>query len=506
MRTAADSVRHWAQVAPRHLALAGADRRLGYAELDERVERAAGALAAHGVPGDELIATAAGEGTDAVILALALIRAGQPFLPLNTRLAPVELGAILGHAGAPVVIADAANEGLIGETVASVEPRPRLIPIAELAGGGASRAAPARAVDPHGVERVIYTSGTTGSPKGVCFTAAQGWWHAHAFADRFGMGPNDRALVALPLYHVSGLDTPGLGIFHVGGTLVCPDSYRGEDVAAAMTAQEVTIALIGPQTGRALVDLHAAGRAGPWPAMRWVLQGMSDEDELARIFPNAFVARAYGLTEASGIAVCEDPRQAKLPGAFGSPLPGLELRLDAPARGEPGEVWLRGPLVTGGYWRNPEATRSRLVDGWLRTGDRMRHDPDGGLRFVDRLSDVIKSGGENITAGEVEAVLEAHPAVVESAVFAVPDARWDEVPAAVVVIAAGHPADPSTIDALHAHCATRLAKFKRPVTIDAVGALARNVSGKIDKRALAERWIAEHAERAGGAPGEQRSR
>jgi acyl-CoA synthetase (AMP-forming)/AMP-acid ligase II len=213
-------------------------------------------------------------------------------------------------------------------------------------------------------------------------------------------------------------------------------------------------------------------------------------ERLRRTFPSAWFADAYGLTETvSGDTFLDRDSTVSRLGSCGRPCQYLELAIwdeaGAPLpAGRPGEVVLRGPKVFKGYWRDPEATAAAFAGGWFHTGDVGVLDDDGYLFIVDRLKDMILSGGENIAGSEVERVLYEHDAVVEAAVVGRPDERWGEVPIAFVVL---RPDAPVTPDELIAHCRTQLAKFKVPKDVLVVDALPRNPSGKILKRELRDR-------------------
>jgi acyl-CoA synthetase (AMP-forming)/AMP-acid ligase II len=210
-------------------------------------------------------------------------------------------------------------------------------------------------------------------------------------------------------------------------------------------------------------------------------------DRLVRTFPNSWFADAYGLTETvSGDTFLDAASVVSKRGSVGRPCPYLELDIwdenrRSLAPGEPGEIVLRGPKVFAGYWRATEATEDAFAGGWFHTGDIGVRDQDGYLYIVDRLKDMILSGGENIAGSEVERVLYTHPAVLEAAVVGRPDAKWGEVPVAYVALKPGAGA---SADELVQHCGLELAKFKVPKDIVFVGALPRNPSGKVLKREL----------------------
>jgi acyl-CoA synthetase (AMP-forming)/AMP-acid ligase II len=210
-------------------------------------------------------------------------------------------------------------------------------------------------------------------------------------------------------------------------------------------------------------------------------------EQIQRTFPSAWFADAYGLTETvSGDTFLDRDNLITKLGSVGRPCIYLELEVwdeqrHPVAAGERGEIVLRGPKVFKGYWRDIEATDSAFSGGWFHTGDIGVVDEDGYLFIVDRLKDMIVSGGENIAGSEVERVLYEHDAVLEAAVVGRPDERWGEVPVAFVVLRTGQPA---TAEELVAHCSSRLAKYKVPKDVTFLEALPRNPSGKVLKREL----------------------
>ncbi len=210
-------------------------------------------------------------------------------------------------------------------------------------------------------------------------------------------------------------------------------------------------------------------------------------ERIQRVFPSAWFADAYGLTETvSGDTFLDRENIVRKLGSVGRPCLHLDLEVwndlghPVPA-GEPGEIVMRGPKVFKGYWRDPDATTKAFEGGWFHTGDIGVVDEDGYLFIVDRLKDLIVSGGENIAGSEVERVLYEHPAVLEVAVVGRPDDRWGEVPVAFVVL---RPGESASADDLIAHCAGQLAKFKVPKDVSFLDALPRNPSGKVLKREL----------------------
>jgi fatty-acyl-CoA synthase len=357
----------------------------------------------------------------------------------------------------------------------------------------AVRAAPVPAVPagPDDLHRLMYTSGTTGRPKGVMLTHANLAWKNLAHLVEFGFTADDLGLACGPLYHVGALDLTTTTLVAAGAPTIVHRSFDAAAVVDEIERSRVTAVWLAPAMVNAIMALPDV-EARDLSSVRVIINGGEKMpvpliERIRRTFPAAWLADAYGLTETvSGDTFLDrDSTVAKL-GSVGRPCLFLELDLwDEQGRSvgpdERGEVVLRGPKVFAGYWRDPDATAAAFAGGWFHTGDIGVRDADGYLWIVDRLKDMIVSGGENIASSEVERVLYEHPAVLEAAVVARPDERWGEVPVAHVVLRAGAAAGE---DELLAHCRERLARFKLPKAVAFLDALPRNPSGKVLKREL----------------------
>jgi acyl-CoA synthetase (AMP-forming)/AMP-acid ligase II len=324
----------------------------------------------------------------------------------------------------------------------------------------------------------LYTSGTTGRPKG-CLLTQNGWAASTASTRAFlGLCERDVVATALPLFHVAGIDLC-LSTLAAGGTAVLLNSPEPDAAWAAVNDHGATIVQSIRGTGtflRAAPDdlkaLRGIFAPGGWSSML-------DEHE------NLALWTGYGATELCGFAVGNTREVLRArPDTIGKPMPGYEWRVvggedKAVQPGEVGELVMRGPMVTPGYWNLPDATAEALRGGWLHTGDLMELQDDGVLRFVDRLKDMVKPGGENVYCIEVELALTEHPAVRECAVIGVPDQKWGE---AVKAIVASH--EPVTVEELDAWCLQHLAAYKRPRWYTFVEALPRNALEKVVKTEL----------------------
>ncbi|WP_433060142.1 AMP-binding protein [Dactylosporangium sp. CS-033363] len=324
---------------------------------------------------------------------------------------------------------------------------------------------------------IMYSSGTTGRPKGVIIDDEQLAWTVGAFGALFEVDEHAVSLVPTPYHHIAGTGW-SLITLAAGGTIVQNADPTPESMFRQLVDHRVTHAAMVPTLIQAISDRRAG-----LPALRHIVYGGAPitpalMTRATEVFGAQF-HQSYGLTETTGVATVLDPGEHRPDGrltSVGRPLPGLEVKVSAI-----GEILVRGPAVTRGYWGNADATSESIVDGWLHTGDAGAFDGGGYLYLRDRIKDMIVSGGENVYPAEVEQVLAAHPHVLDVAVIGVPSSRWGESPLAVVV------AD-GPVDDLIPWSRERLAHFKCPVAVHEVEALPRNASGKVLKRLLRESY------------------
>ena len=423
---------------------------------------------------------------------------GAIAMPINWRLAAPELRFILEHSEARALVCDdtlvdLANEGSKDLELIRACISPASVPAWErLSDLRVDSARPARAqVQGDDIHRLMYTSGTTGRPKGVMITHANLAWKNFAHITEFGFTAPDVGLACGPLYHVGALDLVTTTMIAVGATTVIHRAFDAEQVVDEIERSGVTLVWAAPAMVRAILDVPGVEKRD-LSSVRVIIAGGEKMpipyiERLRTTFPSAWFADAYGLTETvSGDTFLDRESTVSKLGSVGRACQYLELEIwdehghPLPA-GERGEVVLRGPKVFKGYWRDPDATGAAFAGGWFHTGDIGVKDDDGYLYIVDRLKDMIVSGGENIASSEVERVLYEHESVVEAAVVGRPDDRWGEVPVAYVVLTATATTSP---DELIEHCRRQLAKFKVPKDVVVIEALPRNPSGKVLKREL----------------------
>ena len=475
------------------------DATVTYGDMAAWSARLAGGLRERGVGFGDVVGLLSYNSIEFLATIFAANSLGAVAMPINWRLAAPELRYLLEHSGAKVLVCDEALTALADEAITGLESAPARICVSPDPADGwepfsSLEAAPIptrAAVAGDDIHRLMYTSGTTGRPKGVMLTHANLAWKNYAHVTEFGFTSNDIGLACGPLYHVGALDLVTTTMIAVGATTIIHRTFDAALVVDEIERSGITTVWMAPAMLRAVLDQPGIeGR--DLSSVRVIIAGgeklpIPYIERLQRVFPAAWLADAYGLTETVSGDTFLDPDGARTKvGSVGRACLYLELEIwgddDAPVpAGERGEVVLRGPKVFQGYWNDPDATAAAFRGGWFHTGDIGIKDDDGYVYIVDRLKDMIVSGGENIASSEVERVLYEHPAVGEVAVIGRPDERWGEVPVAVVVLAPGAEA---TADELIEHCRKQLAKFKVPKDVTFIEALPRNPSGKVLKREL----------------------
>jgi malonyl-CoA/methylmalonyl-CoA synthetase len=462
--------RRWAADGSRPL-LHGGDRWVSAAELEERSRRVAGRLAGAGLePGDRVV-TCAATSVDLVVAHVAALRLGLVVVPVNGAYREREVAHIVRDARPRAALVD---DGERGEWVARAAPGPvRVV--------GPDVALPDHDAPP--LDRVTldegallcYTSGTTGTPKGALLTHRNVLSSPAALALAWRWEPDDRLVLALPLFHMHGLGVGLHGTLLTGASAVLQPVFDADTVLDAARQHRATLFFGVPTMYERLAR---SPRVAELRGLRLCVSGSAPlaADLHARIAEAAGVAvvERYGLTET--VMNASNPYDGeRRAGTVGFALPGVELRL-----GEGDEILVRGPNVFPGYWERPDATAAAFdADGWFATGDIGAFDADGYLSIVGRSKDLIITGGYNVYPREVEDVLLAHPAVVDVAVVGTPSDEWGEVVTAVVV-ADGE----CDADALLEFAANELAPYKRPRSVRFVDELPRNTLGKVLRQEL----------------------
>jgi O-succinylbenzoic acid--CoA ligase len=484
-----------AATTPERTALAIGDQNISFATLAESTHRAALRLRAAGLREGDVLATLLWNGRPFVECLHAAALCGATLLPLNARGTPAEIGFALRDASARLLVhgpgdlARCAREGgSLAGSLALLEAAPG--PAASLGEGEVAATGafdfPGR-ISSESLLAILYTSGTTGRPKGACLPFRSFLWSAAASALHLGASADDRWLACLPLFHVGGLAILVRSVL-AGSAVVVHERFDAAAVSAALDADAITHVSLVPTMLSRLLEVRGERRAPQ--TLRCVLLGGAPAPEALCERARSLgypLAPTYGLTEAASQVATLPPGAAPSPGAAaGRPLPGVEIRIEdeagAPlAPGLAGEICVRGNMLMTGYHGLAAESAHALRGGWLHTGDIGVLGADGALRVLDRRSDLVVSGGENVYPAEIEAVLGAHPDVAEVAVAGEPDPDLGQRVVSAVVL---HPG--ARIDSLElgAYCRERLAGYKVPRRIEFVAELPRTSSGKILRRAL----------------------
>jgi len=474
-----------------------------YREMAERATALAAGLAERGVDKRDVVGLLSYNCPEFLETVFAANYLGAIAMPINWRLAAPEVRYIIEHSRARALVCDGALVDLADRATRGLEASVVRASIAAAAGRGwttlgelraSARRTPRVLAEPDDIHRLMYTSGTTGRPKGVMISHANLAWKNLAHIVQFGFTSSDLGLACGPLYHVGALDLTTTSLIAAGATTILHRSFNAHDVVNELERSRVSAVWLAPAMVNAIMALPDIDQRD-LSSVRVIINGGEKMpipliERLQRTFPSAWFADAYGLTETvSGDTFLDrDSIVAKL-GSVGRPCLYVELDIwdehgAAVPPGERGEIVMRGPKVFQGYWNDPDATAAAFAGGWFHTGDIGVRDEDGYLFIVDRVKDMIVSGGENIASSEIERVLYEHESVLETAVVGRPDDRWGEVPVAYVVLRDGYS---TTEDVLIAYCEKDLARFKVPKAITFIDALPRNPSGKVIKRELRSR-------------------
>ncbi len=489
--------------------LSGAvERHVSHAELDARMDRVAALASARGlVPGDR-VAMAVGNRFEFVEIMFGLMRAGLVPVPLNVKLGLDQLRYVVQDAGCRAAIVEpaacrhavevtaelAAFRLALGEVPAGFEPYD-----AALDATAPDFAPPVLAADHPAF--LPYTSGSTGRPKGVVLTHAGQLWWTHALQRYWPSTAAARALVAMPLYHKNAMAGAIKPLLLVGGSAVLLPNFEPVRFLETLARHRCTRAsgvpaafsmMLKHQDLIARLDFSALASLSIGSAP--VTKELADRIEAAFGVP---VGESYGLTEGGPVMLGPPIDGRPVPhGSCGVPWPEGDVKLvgtDGREHASEGELWVKNPGVTPGYYRLDEVNRERLVDGWLRTGDLFHRDGDGFFYFRGRVDDMFNCGGENVYPKEVENLLLAHPAVADACVVPVPHAVKGEVPVALVMAKAP---DAVTADELKAYTLEHGPAYAHPRRIDLVDAIPLNGAGKNDRVAVTALMRERHADLA----------
>jgi long-chain acyl-CoA synthetase len=484
---------------PEHLALIEDERCLTYTQLAAATNETAMRLRELGVRGGDRVMIVAENCVAQIVLLFAAAQLDAWALLCNARLAPAELDAIVDHAK-PRVAAFATGTSPDAERHAQRRGARRASALATDIGAwsftvdASASAEPLETAADRQCAALIYTTGTTGAPKGVMLSHRNLLFIAAMSSTLRRVGPDDVVYTVLPVSHVYGLASVCLGSLYAGASLRLAPRFAPQAVHHALAEECISIFQGVPAMHAQLLDYMHTQRL-PWraPRLRFAYSGGSPLDAAlkARVENLYGVAlhNGYGLTETSPTVAQTLLDAPRADCSVGPPIPGIAVRVMSSdgmdvANGAVGELWVRGPNVMLGYYRDAALTRAAITDdGWLKTGDLGRQDPDGAMHIVGRSKELIIRSGFNVYPAEVEQVLNAHPDVVQSAVIGRPAADGNEEVIAFVELAAGARVWP---EQLIEWCGTRLAPYKRPAEVKLLHAMPAASTGKILKHKLRE--------------------
>jgi fatty-acyl-CoA synthase len=489
---------------------------LTYAELNRRANRLAHALRAAGVAPGDRIALLAFNRLDYAVVTQAVAKCGALLVPMNFRFGAEEIRQVLTDSEPKVLFLEGSFERAVREAIARGAPAPRLIRLAEPpdaagrheteAGGpdaagipdaqefaqGRPESDPEGIVDPQSPCVIMYTSGTTGTPKGVLVSHATYFKMYLATAVETRMRHDDVYLMAVPLFHAAGLNMALHQCLFMGSTgIIHRGSFEPETIFRLIEAHRITLAILVPTT-LAMLAFHPLIERYDLTSLDKIFYGSMPitPPTLAKarqVFPAARFNQLYGSTEAGMVSVLRAEDHERWSQTTGRQALLTESRI-VDERGNSVPVGGIGEIIVNqrtmgmiGYWRNAQATHETIRSGWIHTGDLARVEPEGFFTLVDRRTDMIVSGGENIYPKEVENALATHPAIREVAVFGVPDPLYGEKVCAAISL---WPGQSLTAEQIEAHCRAHLAGYKRPRRVEFLAALPRNASDKVQKTLL----------------------
>lgn len=467
-----------------------------FSELERYAMRAANFFLQQGIQRGDRIILYMPKCLEQVTAHLGAQKIGAVSVPLNPGFTKSEMAYYLKDSGAKMAVVGWAEAAVIE----AVDPK---LPVVTVDTSepqywkerfpGADTPLSAAAVDTRDPAMIIYTSGTTGQPKGAVLTQANLVHDALNIIKIWKITDADVLCHALPLFHIHGLCFALHTALIAGATVILLDAFRPKQVIDVLSEKEGALAcsvfMAVPTMYNRLFDA-LTGDTPDFRHLRLLTSGSApllpkDFHRIREIFGKEPVERE-GMSE-TGMNFSNPLHGKRKPGTIGLPLPGLEVKIMDPVElaevdaGETGEIWLKGPGITPGYWEKKEETEKAFVDGWFRTGDLGKIDADGYYCITDRLKHIIITGGENVSPKEIESVINQHAAVNESSVVGVPDEKWGEIIAAAIRL---KPHAAVTAQEIQEHCKQHLLSWKCPKTIVFVDEIPRNTMGKVLKEGV----------------------
>jgi fatty-acyl-CoA synthase len=501
-----DWIKRHAERTPHKLALVDAhtDRRLTYAQFNERANRFASYLVnTYGLKPQERISILAQNSTDYFEVLFGCGKAGIILNTLNWRLAPPELEFIINDCQPRLLI----YEPMFTEVVDDLRGKIPCEFYMQLGDGApqgeVSYEDALQTGSPAGVEllpltyedtwAIIYTSGTTGKPKGAKVTFGNFFYNAVGMGLAIDLNSEDVNINVLPTFHIGGLGLYACPTIHAGGTVVVMRAFDPQEFMRLVQEWRVTKFLLVPSIYLVLAEHLDLGHYDLSSVKSWASGGSALPPSLVHLYAEKgiIIQQGFGMTETGPtvfLITWEDALRKA--GSVGKPVMHTDVCImdrqgNVLGADEVGELCIKGGNVTSGYWNRPDATAEALVDGWLHSGDAAKFDEEGFYYIVDRWKDMFISGGENVYPAEVENVIYQHPAVAEVAVIGVPHPKWQEVGRAIVVLKQGHALSEEEVIEF---CQGKLARYKIPKSVAFTDQLPRTAAGKVLKRELRQQF------------------
>ncbi|GCD79530.1 class I adenylate-forming enzyme family protein [Schleiferia thermophila] len=484
----ADWADRWSLYLPDKVALQETDtgRKFTYEQLNRLARQTAGYLQKSGIGKGDRIGVLSAFCAEYIVLFLAAQKAGFILVPINYRLTPPEVSYIISNAGCSMVFCSAELKSLWKDVQADVKESfiEELFPLSE--GYNPDLSVEIAEDDPI---FILYTSGTTGFPKGAIYTHKMLFWNSINTALRLKLHSDDSTLIVTPPFHTGGWNVLLTPLLHFGGTVYLMKKFDPESSLKILLQEGITLFMLVPTMVRMLSETDGFQSAEFSKLKYFIVGGEPLPVTLIQLWAEKGVPirQGYGLTECGpNVTSLPEEDAIRKRGSIGF----LNFYVDHQLVDEQGQVitgegtgelWLKGPIVTPGYWQNPEATQNSLFNGWFKTGDVIYRDSEGYLYVVDRIKNMFISGGENVYPAEVEKYIQKHEAVSEVAVIGVPDERWGESGKAFISLKPGHHL---TYDELRMFCQKGLAKYKIPKHLVLLDTLPKSDTGKIDRKKL----------------------
>lgn len=493
-----DWIAKWALYSPNKAAVKEYEtgRSFTYGELDRLANRLARHLSsAFGIKKGERIALLAENCLEYIILFGVAQKTGCILVPMNYRLAGAEIDYLLQNSEPRLVIGEGKFQHLL-DAAPAYRSAPHRWTFEELAAfcnpstsTEQDAPLPITPVDEDDPVFILYTSGTTGFPKGALYTHKILFWNSINTAMSLIVNSESRTVNVMPPFHTGGWNVLTTPFLHHGGYSIMMRKFEPAAVLQLLQEEKLSLFMAVPTMLKMMADAPEF-EAAQFPHLHYFIVG-GEPMPIPLIerwhAKNVPIRQGYGMTEVGpNLTSLHQDDAIRKKGSIGRPNFYVQIRIVDDQGNElppdtPGELLLKGPMVTPGYWRNPEATAKTIVDGWFHTGDMVRMDTEHYIYVVDRIKNMFISGGENVYPAEIERILLTHPAVSEAAVIGIPDEKWGEVGRAFIALKPGTACSDAE---LLEFCKARLAKFKVPKYFSFIEALPKNDTGKINRMAL----------------------